>query len=175
MKYLLLTAFFGFFAFGQIKLNTEKSTIKITGTSSLHDWEMTVDKYDATGIITEEKVENLKVSVVTKSMKSGKSVMDKKAHEALQADKYPTIQFTAKSLTVNGDKISGKGNLTIAENSRPVDFTAKITSNTSNEMRLQGAFPLKMTSYNIDPPSAMFGTLKTGDEVVLVYDIFIIK
>lgn len=174
MKYLLIaTALAGIFSLGQIKLNTEKSTMQVTGTSSLHDWEMDVNEFDVKGTITDSQVQNLEVTVIAKSMKSGKSIMDSKAYDAVQADDFPEIKFTARSLQINGAAISGKASLEIAGNAQEVDFSAKIISKTGNEMRLQGQVPLKMTDFNIDPPTAMFGTLKTGDEVTIIYDISI--
>lgn len=176
MKYLLLlSALTGIFSLGQIKLNTEKSTMQITGTSSLHDWEMDVEKFDVTGVITDAQVQNLLVSITAKSMKSGKSIMDGKAYDAVKADKFPTIKFSAKALQISGATISGKGSLEIGGESRMVDLNAKIVKNGSAEMQLKGSVPLKMTDFNMEPPTAMFGTLTTGDEVVINYDILISK
>ena len=176
MKYLLiLTALTGFFSLGQIKLNTEKSAMQITGTSSLHDWEMDVNEFGVTGMITETQVQNLEVSITAKSMKSGKSIMDGKAYDAVKADDYPKIIFSAKTLQIKGNKVSGAGSLNIGGESRTIDLNADIISNGSAEMEIKGSVPLKMTDYNISPPTAMFGTLETGDEVVINYDIFITK
>lgn len=176
MKYLLiLTALAGFFSFGQIKLNTEKSAMQITGTSSLHDWEMNVKEFNVTGNVTDTEVQNLEVTITAKSMKSGKSIMDGKAYDAVKADKYPKITFSAKALQISGNKITGKGNLTIGGESRQIDLVADIVANAGREMQLKGSVPIKMTDFNISPPTAMFGSLTTGDDVVINYDIFITK
>ncbi|WP_425392993.1 YceI family protein [Ekhidna sp.] len=172
---IIMTVLGGFFTLGQIQLNAEKSSLIITGTSSLHDWEMTVDEYDVTGSITDEQVQNLKVTIKSKSMKSGKSIMDDKAYDAVEADDYPEIIFSANTLQVNGDKISGTGKLNIAGESRPVNLEAKVIKDSGAEIQIKGSVPLKMTDFNIDPPTAMFGTLKTGDAVVIEYDIFLNK
>ena len=176
MKYLLtLTVLWSFSAFGQIKMNADKSTMEITGTSSLHDWEMVVNEFSVGGNMTDTQVQNLKVTIKSKSMESGKSIMDSKAYDAVEADDYPEIIFTAKSLQISGSKITGKGNLTIAGESREIDLNAQIIKNGASEMQLKGSVPLKMTDFDIEPPTAMFGTLKTGDEVVINYDITITK
>ncbi|WP_421763476.1 YceI family protein [Ekhidna sp.] len=176
MKYLFIMAvLFGFFGAGQIKLNAEKSTLNITGTSSLHDWEMTVDEFDVTGVITETQVQNLKATIKAKSMKSGKSIMDGKAYDAVQADDFPEIIFSANTLEIKGNSISGKGTLEIGGKSLLINLDSKIVKQGTSEMQLQGKVPLKMTDFDITPPTAMFGTLKTGDEVVINYDIFLTK
>ncbi|MEP1035027.1 YceI family protein [Ekhidna sp.] len=176
MKYILiLVAITGFTFIGHLKLNKEDSSLKIVGTSSLHDWEMIVDEYDAIGLVTESQIKNLKVTVNAKSMKSGKSIMDNKAYDAVRADDYPSILFSAESLQLDGGKIRGMGTLEIAGKSREIDFSADIISDANGTMQLRGEVPLKMTDFDITPPTAMFGTLKTGDGVVIHYDIFITK
>ena len=175
MKYLLMIgALIGFFSATQINLNTEKSSMRITGTSSLHDWEMTVDEFDVQGEMTDTQVQNLEVIITAKSMKSGKSIMDKKAYDAVKADDYPKIIFSSKTLQINGDKIYGKGTLKIGGESVIIDLNAQVIKK-DTEMQLQGQVPLKMTDFNITPPTAMFGTLKTGDDVTIHYDIFLDK
>ncbi|GAB4231251.1 MAG: hypothetical protein Tsb0034_03460 [Ekhidna sp.] len=176
MKYvIMLLTLSGFLAVGQLKLNTEKSTLMITGTSSLHDWEMVVNTFDATGNISASSVENLKVTVVAKSMKSGKAIMDNKAYDAVKAEEYEHIMFKAPSLKIVNGKIQGLGTVSLAGKSKSVDFSAQILSNSAGEMHLKGQLPLKMSDFDIEPPTAMFGTLKTGDEVVINYEIFISK
>ena len=159
----------------QISLNRDKSAIKISGTSSLHDWEMTVEDFDVAGRITEDQVTDLKVSVTAKSMKSGKTIMDEKAYDAVQAEDYATIYFSAESLQLKGNAIEGQGKLQIANKSREIDFSAKIIKQDNKEVQIQGAVPLKMSDFEITPPTAMFGTLKTGDEVVIGFDVSINK
>lgn len=170
---ILIAVLAGIFSFGHLRLDTEKSSLKVTGTSSLHDWEMKVTDFDASGSVSENLVENLVVTVKSKSLESGKSIMDDKAYDALQADDYTKIQFSAKKLQIDGGKVSGKGSLTIADKSNELDFNAKILSKEGNKIHLQGSIPLKMTDFDITPPTAMFGTLKTGDEVEIHYNIFI--
>ena len=176
MKFIIyIILIYESFALGQLKVNAEKSTLKITGTSSLHDWEMTVEKFDATGMIIENQIENLKVTVETKSMKSGKSVMDKKAYDAVKATLYPNIFFSSQNLNITDKTLSGAGILELAGKKKEVMFSADIIHDSPAEMRIQGSVPLKMTDYDIEPPTAMFGTLKTGDEVAIVFDVLITK
>lgn len=176
MKYLLmLAAFCGFFSFGQINLNAEKSSMVIAGTSSLHDWNMSVEDFDVTGTVIDNQVQDLEVTVVARSLKSGKSIMDSKAYDAVKANEYPNILFSAKTLNVLGDKVTGKGTLEIGGESQTVDLEAIILKSQGSEMQLKGSVSLKMTDFNISPPTAMFGTLKTGDEITINYDILITK
>lgn len=50
--------------------------------------------------------------------------------------------------------------------------------NTTSEMHLIGELPIlgfKMSDFNIEPPTAMFETFRTGDEVTIKYDILLHK
>ena len=39
------------------------------------------------------------------------------------------------------------------------------------QFQVKGEVPLKMSDFGIDPPTAMMGTLKTGNEVVIKYNL----
>ena len=72
--------------------------LKISGTSTLHDWEMI--STNATGEARLTIVDNnlmsissLTVSLPARSLKSGKEQMDKNAYKALKADKFQAISF----------------------------------------------------------------------------------
>jgi polyisoprenoid-binding protein YceI len=41
----------------------------------------------------------------------------------------------------------------------------------ANSMTVSGDYTLKMTDYGIQPPKAMWGTIKTGDEVTIKFEI----
>lgn len=177
MKYLLIILSFSVIFNSGIEINLDKgkSSMQILGTSSLHDWEMDVNEFDVAGTISNEAVNKLVVSVTSKSMKSGKSIMDNKAYDAVEEEEYPLIYFKADKLAIANNTISGKGELSIAGETKAIDFSASISEDTEEIMQIKGEVPIKMTDFNISPPTAMFGTLKTGDDVVIRYDIFLIK
>lgn len=158
-----------------ITLNKDKSSMQITGTSSLHDWESEVDDFSVKGNINENVIDGLEVTVQTKSIKSGKSIMDDKTHDALKAKKHPSIVFKSDKLTINGNKVTGKGTLSLAGQSKPISLNADVVSQTAGAMQVKGAVDLKMTDFGIDPPTAMFGTLQTGDDISIKYDISVSK
>ncbi|MEO0556285.1 MAG: YceI family protein [Bacteroidota bacterium] len=159
----------------QIKLDGEKSKLTVTGTSSLHDWEMDVNEFKVSGDISDSKISNLLVEVTSESLKSGKSTMDKKAHDAVQSKDYPFIKFSASTLSLSSGQIQGPGILEIGGEKRDMNFQAEIVHETSTEMQLKGALSFKLTDFNIAPPTALFATLKTGDEVQVNYEIYLLK
>ncbi|XOV92969.1 MAG: YceI family protein [Bacteroidota bacterium] len=174
MKTLIISLLFSSLLLGatSIEVITDKSKVEILGTSSLHDWESIVESYSIKGDIEANQITDLVATFNVESIKSGKSIMDDKAQDALKADKYPNIIFKASSLKIADGKVSGPGTLTIAGKSNPIQFAA--TSKISNgDMLISGSTKLKMTDYGVEPPTAMFGTLTTGDEVTVSYEIFI--
>ncbi|HER41035.1 MAG TPA: YceI family protein, partial [Salinimicrobium catena] len=93
----------------------------------------------------------------------------------LDTDKHKRITYeltNVKNLDCTSNsscKITTSGYLTIAGTKKPVDLTfdAKVTG---NQITLSGSKKIKMTDYKVDPPTAMFGTITTGDEVNIKFE-----
>jgi hypothetical protein len=160
---------------GVFTVNKADSKIVISGTSTIHDWESDVTDFSITGNWTANAVTDLKASAVVKSIKSGKSVMDNKTFDALQSETQPLIILTADNLAINAQRVSGSANLKIAGVSRQIAINAAILTNTATEVKLKGEIPITMSQYGITPPTAMFGSLKTGDDVVVRYEFTLTK
>lgn len=156
----------------QTKLVADHSygSIKIAGTSSLHEWEELVTEYGINGVTNGKTIQNLEMKVTVKSIESGKSIMDDKTHEALKASKHPYINLKSKELRMNNGKIEGTGTIHLAGVSKEIQLKADY-SLTDNSIIVKGMTALKMTDFGIEPPTAMFGTLTTGDEVTVIYDL----
>ena len=160
-------------------LNNASSTLKVEGTSNVHDWEI-VAKEQQGKIVAEMdngqlvKISQLDFTVKAESLKSGKSGMDKNTYKALNTDKHKQITYKLSKVnnidctTTGNCKVTTSGTLTIAGISKPIDFTfdAKITG---DKITLTGSKALKMSEYKIDPPTAMFGTITTGDQVTIKF------
>lgn len=157
------------------------SVFSVNGTSTLHDWTMNVTNFNVKfnavyANSTLANFDNVIVSVNTKDLKSTEgNIMDRKAYDALKADKYPTIKFTSTktvSFTVTGSTIKGdiQGTLVLAGVSKTIDipFTGSFSSTT---IVVNGSKKIKMSDYGIEPPTAAFGTIKCGDEITLNFKI----
>lgn len=154
------------------------SSVKIIGTSTLHDWESIVEKTDANISFANEsktKIETLKVEVDVYSIKSGKKTMDKLTYKALKAEDYPIIVFVFKEgKIVNEDEdhltLELNGDLTIAGVTKNVNVETKVNRKGENVF-LTGSHKLKMTTYGVEPPKALLGTIKTGDEITIDFSL----
>jgi len=156
----------------------DSSTMSITGTSTLHDWKSQVTEFSANIKAAlnsgEPSFQEFKLAVPVESIKSEKSKMEKKTHEALKEKDHPNITFDLLSITsVDQDSVTAAGNLNIAGTTNPITIKAAYNEIGQQTMQLKGAYSLKMTEYNVEPPSVMFGTIKSGDEVTIHYNFYL--
>jgi hypothetical protein len=161
----------------------ENSSMIIRGTSSLHDWQMEVKEMagSAALLMNERHVDSIldtRFSCRTKSIVSDYRLMDKKTYEALKAEEYSAIHFRIandKKIYRSGGSFSGEvtGYLSIAGVTKEIDvpFNGRILEN--GEVEVEGTVPLKMSEFNIDPPTALMGALKTDDEIRISYSLIL--
>lgn len=167
------------------------SSIEIDGTSTLHDWTAVAEKFSVNFKVPKnwtkgldfwnpEDVEDLTVSVPVESLDSGKGGMDKRMYNALESDDHPEIMFEYTDLEIvdtENEQIGGakeliiNGNLTVAGETRPVTLNVLGEILDTNALKFSGQYSLNMTEYDVDPPSAMLGTIKSGEEVTIRFDI----
>ncbi len=165
----------------EYRLKDNAYSIQIKGTSNVHDWTMKAEKME--GVATVDwgqqgpaDFNKVHITVQAKTLESGKRIMNNKSHDALKVEQYPAITFeliSVSELQSNGKKFSGKatGTMKIAGESSimTVPFQGKILD--KDTFRVEGNFSLKMKEFGIKPPKAMLGTLKTGNEVTLSYQM----
>jgi len=154
------------------------SLVRIEGTSTLHEWKM--EGTTINGTITAPPVEQWKngasevtVEIPVTSIKSEHEKMDKLMADALKAGANPTIryQLTTANLAEAGPafRLQTRGKLSIAGVTRDVDMEIRGTREPNGTYVLTGQLPLRMSDYGIKPPTAMLGTIKTGNEVKVTF------
>lgn len=175
---VLLTSFSNACFSQQYNLDNAKSELKVYGTSNLHDWDVDAEKQKGTIIIDNVNdliIKNLKIYAVSESLKSGKNGMDKNTFKALKTDEFKTIIFqmtSTKTISKLADKkykIEALGDLTIAGVTKNIALNFNMDF-VNNDIQLDGEKIIKMTDYNIEPPTALFGTITTGDELTIKFN-----
>lgn len=154
---------------------TGEPKLIVSGTSSLHDWNMVSKQAKGSAIlnITDAKItaiEFAEFSMEVKSLKSGRGQMDNNAYKALEAGDHPSIAFNLKHASLSGNKWKVAGDLQIAGSTRTENFDV-VTRMEGNKVVLSANTAFKLTDFDVDPPSAVFGTIKTGDEVTLTIEM----
>lgn len=162
-----------------LKINNETSKLEVHGTSTLHDWIINAEQLKGNAVITKENntladIKSLDFAVEVNSMKSGKGAMDDNTYKALKSKSHPNITYkfekiNNKSTTAEGLLLDTTGRLTIAGVTKTVNM--KVTVATKSDMQVKGEITFNMSDYGIDPPTAVFGTIKTGDQVTIKFDV----
>ncbi len=177
--FLLLSS--SLFAQQSEKFTTKNNfEVSITGTSSLHDWECTVR--DFSGYVTVEIVEN-KVTDVTafsfgfiaENLESGKSSMDKKMHDAINAKKHPFISFKGNKVSMLSKRqLIFEGTFSINGTTKTLQMPAEFKLG-GDHIMLRGKKDILLTDFDIEPPKALLGTITTGNLVTIHYNITLSK
>ena len=161
-------------------VSTNSGTMKLSGTSSMHDWCMN-GVFKATGNFKTiegtnklQSLSSLDFELPVQNLKSDKKKLDETAYKALKAEEYKDIYFKLTSSTVieqqtNKYKITANGNLTIAGVTKLITMEVNWVVNPDQSITCTGIQKLKMTDFNVDPPKFL-GVLKTGNDISLDFD-----
>lgn len=153
--------------------------VTIHGTSNLHDWDETVKTVTGDGAISWNGDGSFDMNAVgikmdVHSIKSNEgSIMNNNTYKALKADNYPEILFAlvtpirAIPVNVNKRALQARITLTIAGVTRTMDMTVLATAQGKGKITFEGTKTIKMTDFNVKPPVALLGTLKTGDDITI--------
>lgn len=167
----------GFSLQGQQKyvLGTEQELF-ILGTSTMHNWEMVTTAATGEGVFTIEKgqlsaVSNFKVQFKGEDLESGRGIMDRNTRRALDVENNPLISFELTEYRQNEDGSEvALGNFTAAGVTRKLEFAVS-TGLKEAAVHITGEVSFKLTDFDIEPPVALAGTLRTGDAVSLEFSL----
>lgn len=168
----------------QIVYEVKSHSLTIEGTSNLHDWTADVEDVKGTFNIKVENgkivdVPNLAIKVDATSLKGSRgNIMNSKINEALNSKKHPEITFRmnrVNSITENSGsyRLSTSGILNVSGVNRNVTLNAVGRILPGGDIEFSGTTKLKMSDFNVSPPTAMFGALTTGDEITLNYKVVV--
>lgn len=170
MKRLFLLPFLVFLnlAFGQeaYTLGAE-STLTIDGTSTIHDWTVTANKMTGTLTATEGTPKEISFEVNVADIQSERgATMDKKMHDALKKEEHPKVSFALKEVKGASTLV---GTLTIAGIEKEVEIDTELT--VEDAVRIKGEKKITLQDFSMKPPTAMFGQIVVGDEVMVKFDL----
>ena len=173
------------------------SLLKISGTSSVHDWEVKTlliggrMVWDSSFPLDPSKAElpklttTPKVSVIVpvRNIESGKQRMNEVMHGAMNAQKHKFARYNLKEIKVvdkkrkAGDPIvfNTKGTLNINGKSAPVSMQISIAKREGDKLKVSGKTKLRMSQFGITPPAPKIalGLITAGDEVSVEFEWFV--
>lgn len=185
MKHTMIwiAAFFAMAAFvpaetaeAQTLALTSESSIWIDGTSNVSDW--TVYAKEMIGGVRMGEAgmpDSLVLTVVSRQIKSDKDVrMDRKILEALKAREHANIAYRLTGAAVSeGDAnmLLAQGRLTIAGVTKDIELEVAAEHLEDGSVRYTGMTPVRFTEYGMAPPTALFGALRTANDVTVHFDV----
>ena len=167
-----------------------ESKLWLEGTSTLHDFTITANNIKSSisfessmnenNSLEEFKITYLKLIVPIWKLDSGNESMDENMQEALSAEVNPNIVFALISPVVfsfdnviDSITINATGNLTVAGTKKSVDLNITVLTQSENEFEFKGEIKLLMTDFGVEPPSMFFGTMNTGNELTVKFEMIL--
>lgn len=158
----------------------------INGDSNVKSWDAAVNEVNGTLVLqdfetisaenlTAETFKNLTLTVPVESIESGSGGLTKNIHKYLKEDDYPNITFELVEITNIAQQdgsllVTAQGVVNAAGKDNPVEMV--VTANAQNgSIQFTGEKQLLMTDFDIDPPTAVFGTIRSKDEFVVSFDV----
>lgn len=167
----------------------ENSSMAIAGTSTLRDWDASATYFDLAAWMNDNRLEqsspenpldSLMIQIPVDSLDSGIDLMNTKMRSALKMEEHPTIQFQLQKADLPVATVKGStfdimltGTLLIAGVSKDVELSASGHRMQNGTYRFEGAYDINMVNYNVDPPTAMLGTIETGEVVTITFEILL--
>ena len=159
-----------------------ESKMWVEGTSSLHDW--TCYATEIVGSIELDASENsvpmvsrAQLTVPIEKMDCNNGTMDGKLKKALKAKENPDLLFELDGVTVptaapaDSFEVATAGYMMIAGMTRQIEISQFMTRKDDGTVVFRGSFPISMKDYSVKPPSALLGTIKTGNDVTVFYEL----
>ena len=124
----------------------------------------------------EKGVRSVKVVVAAEKMDCGNGTMNEHMKKALKVSDNPNIEFKLGSYDVarGAEGVTGtlNGTLTLGGVTKPIAIPATGKAE-GGALRVGGSYDLKMTDYDLTPPSLMFGRIKVRELVTVKFDLLL--
>lgn len=154
-----------------------ESKMWVDGTSNRSDW--TVDATSMTGHITmtDNTVDEV-VMNVSSTLKAPKGpIMQRLMDQALQITDYDQVTYELTSATpAEGEgelAFNTTGNLTLVGVTNEIEMLVTGERMDNGQITFTGSHTIQLADYKVKPPTAMFGQLRTGKEVVVNFELLV--
>ncbi len=193
MKSTLTTLITVLFLAGSLSAQDMNLTIqgtpqmKIDGDSNVRSWDADVTQVDATLVLTgietfsieamtPDAFKEMTITMPVERINSDSRSLTRNIHNYLKADDHPNITFTLKSvdeIEVNSGTalITATGVINAAGKDHEVTMNVTARMSNNGTINFSGEQELLMTSFEIDPPTAIMGTVRARDEFRIIYSV----
>lgn len=171
-----------------ITLNlTEIQQFKIDGDSNVRSWDADIKEAEGTivfssiedfslGSLSTELFKSMNITIPVSGIESDSGRLTSNMHGYLKRSDHPEITFNLTEITsVELDgynaKITANGVINAAGVDQNVTMIVDAAVNENGSITFSGTQNLLMTSFNIDPPTAVMGTIRSRDEIDIIYSV----
>jgi polyisoprenoid-binding protein YceI len=159
-----------------------ESAIRVDGTSNREDWSVRAAELRG-HVVVEPGAAGLRIraggfTVPARRLVSEDVIMDRLMWGALKAAAHPEIVYAfagdvAIPAGAGPHALATRGTVTIAGVTREVVQEVQVQRLDGGRLRFTGSHPLLLSDFNMTPPTAMFGALRTGNRVVVHIDLVV--
>lgn len=153
----------------RLQFSPEESTMSISGTSTIHDWTCEVEAVNGWAEVEAGAFTAGAVTVKVEDIECGKRIMNRKLRDALKGDDHPEITFTPSAFEAADGAWTAQGTLDVAGASQ--DVTVGFSSSDADPQHITGSVELSLEALGVDRPTAVMGTIKTGDLITITFDV----
>lgn len=159
----------------------------IEGDSNVRKWDAFIQKAEGKltlsglGVMDLEllKPENfysLTLTIPVNQISSDNSLLTRNIHNNLKANEFSAITFRlGEVISITKEQnfryITALGTIVAAGNSHHVNLLVKAEITTCGNLRFSGTNNMLMTDFNITPPTAMLGTFRSHDEILVRFNV----
>lgn len=166
--FFVLAILSGLTLFSQESIVLKDYAVQVAGTSTIHAWTTQVNNIKGTLKMDESGApQAVALEFEVASMESGRgATMNDKIKKALSNETHPWITFESTQIQAQDDHLAVTGDLNIGGVVKPVSIEVIPDDN-----QYTAKVDLTFSLFEIEPPSAMFGQIKCGDEISVSFDL----
>lgn len=170
---------------------SEESKLWIEGRSNVNEFECEANTYSGEATIYDEEEDesefaqnvqdrlSLQVDIRVDGFECGKNKMNRDLQDALKSDNFPEITFLFDSAELlempkhpdDPFLVDVKGSLTVAGETRDIHFETRAYYLDVDKVRAIGNTTIRMSDFNVEPPTALLGLIKADDELTVKFDL----
>ena len=169
-----------------------ESQVTLAGSSNLHAWACNTSSFNATieldsnylngALKVAKPITKVVVTIPVKSLKCGHGKMDDNMYKALNANAFPEIRYVLSTYEIDKERTTADslvartyGELSVAGQTVKVEIPIVAERKTAGAIEGAGTVKLRMTDFGINPPTAMLGMLKTGNDIEIKFRVLLDK